>query len=107
MVPSFKPVSPALSGESLRHAIRDSVAKFLDLRANNLFIFGSEAGRGETSRSDIDIGIEGPQAIPATVLRQIRDELENLRTLRTFDVVDFRRVDERFRTVALQNVEKL
>lgn len=83
------PSPPVLAGEALRAAIRRS---------------GTGIARG---RSDIDVGILGPRPVPGTVLQQIRDELERLRTLRVFDVVDFSGLDESFRTEALKHAERL
>ena len=98
---------PALTGDSLRTAIRESVQKFLDLECYSLFLFGSEANGTADRRSDIDVGILGPQPVPGAIVQQIREDLETLRTLRPFDVVDFSRVDESFKTEALENAERL
>lgn len=96
-----------LAGSSLRDAIKDSVTKFLDLERYQLFIFGSEASGVADRRSDIDIGIFGPQPVSGTVMQQIRYELETLRTLRAFDVVDFSTVDASFKQQALEHAERL
>lgn len=96
-----------LQGAALREAIRQSIAKHLDLDNYQVFIFGSEARATSGSRSDIDIGIHGASSVPGHTLQRIREELEGLRTLRLFDVVDFSTVDESFRTVAFQHVERL
>lgn len=98
---------PVLEGHDLRQAIRGVIGKFIDFERYDVFIFGSEASGVAGSRSDIDIGILGPGPVPGAVMQQIRDELENLRTLRGFDLVDFARVDESFRTEALQHVDRL
>jgi predicted nucleotidyltransferase len=98
---------PALSDETLHRAIRETLARFVDLNLYEIFIFGSEAGAARSNRSDIDVGIRGPRPIPGSVMEQIRAELERLRTLRTFDVVDFAKVDESFKAVALQHVQRL
>ena len=101
------PSSPVLAGNSLRVAIRESAEKFLDLSVYKLFIFGSEASGVADRRSDIDIGILGPQPVSGAVMQQIRESLETLRTLRPFDVVDFSRVDESFKAEALEHAERL
>src|SRR6266571_2305682 len=98
---------PVLAGNSLRAAIRESVQKFLDLHVYKLFIFGSEASGVADRHSDIDIGILGPQPVSGTVMQQVREDLERLRTLRPFDVVDFSRVDESFKAEALEHAEQL
>lgn len=107
MAPSISQSSPVLAGDALRQAIRKSVGKYLDLDGHQLFIFGSEASGVADRRSDIDIGILGPQPVPGAVMQRIRHELEDLRTLRTFDVVDFSSADESFRTEALEHAERL
>ena len=98
---------PVLAGPSLRRAIRECVQKVLDLERYELFMFGSEASGVADRRSDIDVGILGAQPIPGAVMQHIREELETLRTLRAFDVVDFSSVDESFKAEALAHAERL
>ena len=98
---------PVLSGADLRKAIRGSVEKFLDLERFQLFLFGSAATGVAERRSDIDIGILGPEPVSGAIMQKIREELETLRTLRVFDVVDFSRVDESFKAEALEHARRL
>ena len=107
MTSELRATIPALAGQALRRGIRITLARFIDLARYDVFLFGSEVGRSGSSRSDIDIGLQGPEPLPGPTLQRIREELERLRTLRTFDLVDFSRVDEAFKSVALQHVEKL
>ena len=69
-----------------------------------VFLFGSRAAGTAQPRSDIDIGIEGPAAVPQATLSAILEELEEAPTLYSIDVVDFRRLSEKFRRVARQRV---
>jgi len=98
---------PALGGSALRNAIRESVRKHLDLDCYQLFIFGSEASGVADRSSDIDIGILGPQPVPGAIMQAIRQDLETLRTLRSFDVVDLGLADVGFRVEALAHAERL
>lgn len=98
---------PALAGDSLRVAIRNSIQKYLDPTVYELFLFGSEASGNADRSSDIDIGILGPQPVSGAVMERIREDLETLRTLRPFDVVDFSRADNSFKTQALEHAERL
>ncbi len=98
---------PALSGAALRQAIREVVGRFLDPQQFSVFIFGSESSGTADRCSDIDLGILGPAPVPGAVIQRIRDELETLRTLRAFDVVDLSQVDESFKTKALSHAEQL
>lgn len=107
MPPSDVPSKPVLAGRALRAAIRQSVRKFLELEQYQVFLFGSEAAGVAGRRSDIDVGVLGPQPVSGTVLQHIRDELDTLRTLRAFDVVDFSRVDASFKAEALKHAEQL
>jgi len=105
--PLNKTSKPALSGKALHQAIHDGVGKHLDLRLYQVFIFGSEATADAAPGSDIDIGFVGPERLPSKVLDNIRTELESLRTLRLFDLVDFSCVDESFKAVALKKIQNL
>ena len=107
MISSNRLSRPVLSGDSLRLAIRESVQRFLDLERYQLFIFGSEATGVADRCSDIDIGILGPQPVPGRTMERIREQLETLRTLRVFDLVDFSTVDDSFKTEALAHAERL
>jgi predicted nucleotidyltransferase len=96
-----------LAGKSLRAAVREAVQRSLDLNVYKLFIFGSEASGVADRCSDIDIGILGPQPVSGAIMQQIREDLDTLRTLRLFDVVDFSRVEESFKAEALEHAEQL
>jgi predicted nucleotidyltransferase len=71
------------------------------------FIFGSQANKTELIRSDIDVGILADNAIPAKNFVRISNAIEDLPMLYKIDMVDFTQVGERFKTVAMQNVEWL
>jgi predicted nucleotidyltransferase len=71
------------------------------------FLFGSRAaGRGRPA-SDWDIGILGPTPVRGAILESIREDLEELRTLHTFDVVDLATVPDEFRAAAMQATVQL
>jgi predicted nucleotidyltransferase len=76
------------------------VRRHLPDPAYRVFLFGSRAEGSAHERSDIDIGIEGPAPAPREALVLIEEELDEAPTLYSIDVVDFRRVDEKFRRVA-------
>ena len=93
------------SQNRLEKEIAAIVGKYLSLDNHRLFFFGSRVVNGGSAHSDIDVGIEGPDRIPFRVLRQIREELENLPTLYSIDIVDFQSASSEFRLVAMQHVE--
>lgn len=93
--------------EKLKREILAIVGKHLDLLKYRVFFFGSRvAGKG-TERSDIDVGIDGPQPIPAEAWFDIQEELERLPTLYKIELVDFRHVPPKFRHVAGQHTEAI
>jgi predicted nucleotidyltransferase len=97
-----------LAGARLRHqAIRDVVRRQLDDARYELFLFGSEASGVADRRSDLDVGILGPQPVPGATMQLMRDALDRLRTLRSIDLVDLRSVDEGFSVKALEHAERL
>lgn len=93
--------------EKLKKEVLAILNRHLDLGKYRVFFFGSRvSGRG-TDRSDIDIGIEGPEPVPAGTLMEIEEELGELPTLYKVEIVDFRRVAPRFREVALEKTESI
>jgi predicted nucleotidyltransferase len=73
----------------------------------SVFLFGSQAGSAELKRADIDVGIEAEQPLSLLEESLIWNALEDLPTLYNFDLIDFKKADEKFREIALQNIEML
>jgi predicted nucleotidyltransferase len=91
--------------EKLKKEILTVIGKYLDLNKYKIFFFGSRvSGKGD-DRSDIDVGILGPEKVPFEILAKIKSEISEIKTLYKIDVVDFDRVSENFKKVALQNIE--
>ena len=65
------------SAKKLKEEILKILSKYLDLSQYKVFFFGSRVSGSGDSRSDIDIGIEGPE-IPAYAKLEIEEELEYL-----------------------------
>ena len=93
------------SEKKLKKQVREIIDNYLDLDDYEVFFFGSRVKGDSTSRSDIDIGIRGPEEIPADVKLDIKEELNKLPTLYKFDVVDFKELSESFREHTLNDVE--
>lgn len=91
--------------KQIKHAIPAIIKKYLDASKYKIFVFGSRASGKASARSDFDIGIEGPRAIPKATLAQIKAEIEELPTLYKIDVVDFTQVSSGFRKIAKQSIE--
>jgi predicted nucleotidyltransferase len=80
------------------------VRRHLPDPAYRVFLFGSRAEGTAHPRSDIDIGIEGPTPVPRKAMALIEEELEEAPTLYTIEIVDFARVPENFRQVAIRRI---
>jgi predicted nucleotidyltransferase len=90
---------------TLRKQILEIVGKHLDLCSYRVFFFGSRVAGCHSRLSDIDIGIEGPEEIPARASVEIRESLDNLPTLYRFDLVDFKKVTPEFKREAFKSIE--
>lgn len=77
------------------------------LRGYEVILFGSRADGTARSRSDFDIGILGDRPLDVQTLFSLRDMLDELPTLYTFDVVDLNTVSARFREEALKSYKVL
>lgn len=95
------------SSEKLTQAVRDIVSKHLDMDQYQVFFFGSRVAGHAFERSDIDIGIDGPNPISPQAKFSIESDLEILPTLYKIDFVDFHDVSPDFKKVALQHVEPI
>lgn len=91
--------------EQLKKEILEAIGKHLNLKTHRVFFFGSRVTGKGSDRSDIDVGIEGPQEIPLLTMAHIKEEIEQLPTLYTIDVVDFKAIPEKFGIVAKQHIE--
>lgn len=87
--------------------IKEETAKLLADQNYKLFIFGSQANREILSNSDIDIGIDAGRPLDNMTTSKLWNKLDDLPTLYSFDVIDFQMVEDRFRKVALKNIEVL
>ena len=95
------------SEKKLKKEIKKIIGKYLDLKKYKVFFFGSRVKGDNFPRADIDIGIDGPRAVPIEIMAEIEDEISNLSTLYKIDIVDFRNVADDFYEVAKQNVEMI
>jgi|SRR3989338_6774085 len=83
--------------------ITNILGKYLDEKRHNAFIFGSVARKSMGRSSDIDIGIEGEALSPQTYFA-IKNELEESDLPYTVDIVQFSRVDDRFKKIAKKDI---
>ncbi|MDP3956169.1 MAG: nucleotidyltransferase domain-containing protein [bacterium] len=80
------------------------ISKQLDMTTTHVFVFGSHADGTAHAGSDIDIGIETSEPLPDATMALLKEELESLPTLRSFELVDFATVSDEFREVAEKQI---
>lgn len=84
--------------------IRTVCENHKDLLINKkLVLFGSRATGNNRDRSDIDLGILSEEPDNFESLYKLKDILEELPTLYSFDLVDLNTVPDSFRNEALKN----
>ena len=59
-----------------------------------IYLFGSRAWGRARENSDFDIALEWKEKIPLSTLSKIRERLEEIPTLKSFDLVDIRRCSD-------------
>ncbi len=84
---------------------RQIVMDNIDLGRYMVFLFGSRTRIHHRKFSDIDIGLLGDGAVPAEVIENIREAIDNSIIPYQVDIVDFRRVSPDFRKIALQDID--
>jgi uncharacterized protein len=85
--------------EKLQKELLSIIGRHVDLSRYRVFFFGSRVNGTGTERSDIDVGIEGPDGIPGHVIGTIQEELSQLPLLYKIDIVDFSHVTNTFKEV--------
>lgn len=89
---------------SLKGQIRETIRKYLPAADCQIFIFGSRVTGENQPFSDLDVGILAPKIIPGHLMVKIQEELENSRIPFKIDIVDFQKVSDPFRELALKNL---
>lgn len=72
-------------------------------REYKVLLFGSWAKLNATPTSDIDIAIFGHNTVDDFTIAKIREEIDDLPTLRKIDVIDLHAADETFRENILRD----
>lgn len=98
MQPQHYPIS------NLKSDLLKIATKYVDINEYKFFIFGSRVTNNGDDYSDIDVGVLGKKQIQPSILYSIKQDIDNLPTLYSFDLVDFSTVSDSFRKVALKNI---
>ena len=90
-----------------KNEIKNKLLKYFSPENCFVFIFGSRANNTARDNSDWDLGIISTRKIRGAEMEKAREELEKIRTLHSFDLVDFANTSEEFRNIAMRHVEPL
>lgn len=81
--------------------------RYLEKGRYRIFLYGSWASLQARPTSDLDIAVLGSKPIDDMIFLKIKEELDNLPTLRTVDIVDLGRAEKVFRDNVLGDSEEL
>lgn len=70
----------------------------------SVFLFGSRAKGSGEGHADIDIGFLSKKEIDPRLLRKISDDLEESRVPFHVDLIDFSKVQDKFKKAAMKEV---
>ena len=84
--------------------IKKITFEFLNAEDFKVFVFGSRATGTNLKFSDVDLGIEPKKQISPGLISRIEEAFENSNLPYKVDVVDFSKVSEKFKEVAMKDV---
>ncbi len=84
--------------------IKEKLVNFFSPEGCFVFIFGSRTDGTAKVNSDWDIGIISNKEIRGATMEKARDALEDIRTLHTFELVNFAHVSDEFRKIAMKKI---
>lgn len=84
---------------------REIILNLVDKENTTVFLFGSRAGKDNKYCSDIDVGFLSNVKIDNKLFDRICESLEESLVPYHIDLVDFSKTDERFRKIALKEIE--
>lgn len=87
--------------------LRQIVYKYLPDDSYEAFVFGSRATGKNRKYSDIDLGINGPKPLTSKEYVLIQDALEESDLPYHVDIVDFKKVSDRFKQISLRSIIRI
>ena len=91
----------ALSADEVLAAVSAIIARYLP--AARILLFGSRARGNARRSSDLDIAVDAGSKIPLEVIARIEEEIDELHTLKSIDIIDMNRVNHAFKAIILKN----
>lgn len=83
---------------------KEKILEIIDKDNISVFVFGSMADNTYTKSSDLDIGFIGENKIDSLIFHKIRTSLEESIVPFHVDLVDFNKVDNNFKKIAMENI---
>lgn len=93
----------ALDNKQILDNVIKIILKYLSHDIEEIFLFGSRANNSNVNFSDFDIGIKAFKPVPLDILQKIEDDVGELSTLKSFDIIDFSSVTNEFIEEANKN----
>jgi len=90
-----------LSVDEVLTAVSTIIARYLP--AARILLFGSRARGNARRTSDFDIAVDAGSKIPLEVIARIEEEIDELHTLKSIDIIDLNRVNHTFKAIILKN----
>jgi predicted nucleotidyltransferase len=91
---SSKGIRPLTSNEEIIESSLKVIKSFFP--ESRIIIFGSRARGNYKPNSDLDVAIDIGKPIPGYLMELLREKLDELPTLVSFDLVDFHRISKEF-----------
>ena len=88
---------PSKNREKIIQEVRNIASSVLHGYSSRVYLFGSWARGDIATHSDIDIAIQGNKPLPAQMLFQLRDRLEESHVPYRVEIVDLAMASEEFR----------
>lgn len=83
---------------------KEMILNHVDLNKYAVFLFGSQAIKPISRKSDIDIGILGNEKMPLVKILELKSMIENSIIPFKVDIVDFFGANSDFKQIALKNI---
>ena len=95
----------ALAPDEMVREITCIILRYLP--SSSIYLFGSRAKGDAGDTSDFDVAIDAAGKIPLDVIARIRDEIEEMNTLKNVDIIDLNRVNSRLKEIVLETGVKI
>ena len=93
-----------MTSQTIIKELKSGLSKHFTADDGFVFIFGSRALGNAKPNSDWDIGIIGNKKISGSALEKASETLDGIRTLQTFELVNFQTVPDSFKKTAMKKI---